>query len=80
MGLELLADYVLSLRHRGCVLSPADYEVLQSWLQTGIDADDILLEMSEVLPKFYTDPDKSPSGLHRIRKHVDKRLEAKRFR
>jgi hypothetical protein len=71
---ELLFHYVLDCRNRGVTLPYSDLEVLEAWTrEIHDDVDALLLILSDVLPKYFSDKDKRVP-LKKIQSSVSKKI------
>jgi len=75
---ELIAQYVLECRGQGHCLPYEDYEIIAHWLKLVDDPDELLVALSEDLPKFFESHTRQahPPPLKRVRKLVEKKLRS----
>ena len=74
---EILVQCVLEYRDKGISLSYLDYDCIDLWLKEAQgDVDLILVILSEVLPKHFSDRNKKSSGsLKAIHSRIVKRIQ-----
>lgn len=75
---ELISQYVIQLRGKGHTLPYDDYEFINQWLNTGIDSEQLLLVLSDILPELYENEDSAkriPSSLRKVHKRVMKKIQ-----
>ena len=58
--MSLIVHFVLETRNRGLFLPYQDIEVIESWINTCQDTNDLLLLLDEHLPGFYRKHDDKP--------------------
>lgn len=72
---ELLYHYVLNCQNKGLILPYSDLQILEQWLQEiNQDCDSLLLILSDVLPKYYSDKSKRVP-LKKIQKSVSTKIK-----
>jgi hypothetical protein len=79
-GRHLIAQFVLHHRKRGLVLPYSEYDFIDKWLKLTASEDQLLLLLSDIVPKFYQDRQDwtHPPSLKLIDSKVCKMLMAKR--
>jgi hypothetical protein len=81
---DLIVHYVLECRGSGHFLPYIDYQVIEEWLAASRDADDLLVILSDVLPRFYARDARAdgskPKPLTGARKLVLSRLKDRAMR
>lgn len=73
----LIVQYVVECRGKGFFLPYTDYEIIQTWLQSAADVDELLLILSEILPEFYAKKaatNAHPPSLAAVQRRVGERL------
>jgi hypothetical protein len=52
---EMVTQFVLECKGKGNFLPYVDYELISSWLKSVSSVDELLLILSDILPKYFGD-------------------------
>lgn len=74
-----IVQYVVDLRGQGHFLPYEDYAIIEGWISSSTNQDDLLLVIGEVLPDFFSElPEGAkPKSLASVNKKILKALKLK---
>ena len=74
--MSLIVHFVIETRNRGLFLPYQDLEIIESWVNSCSNANDLLLLLDEHLPSFYRKYEDRPfpPSLSRVRNFILKKI------